>query len=40
MSMDKMAKVKCVVYCEIKKCYKQNCKEYSLLECEYKKELA
>lgn len=37
MSMDKMAKVKCVVYCEIKKCYKQNCKEDSLSERGYKK---
>lgn len=35
--MDNMPKVKCVVYCEIKKRCKQNCKEDSLLERGYEK---
>lgn len=36
MSLDKMAKVECTVYCEKRKCYEQNCKENSHLECGYK----
>lgn len=36
MSLDKMVKVECIVYCEKRKCYEQNCKENLYLECGYK----